>query len=254
MLWRAEATACTIRISRFASSESRPQIEENLQPRQLRALKAKRSHRSPRRAGDARHDKLRAVNLVAQINSNRSHRRRIADSKSDRVRKIIQLIRTIGDAKRGIRSAWWQRGILQRENRFWRVCPKRDAIQSAIDISSVVEDRPAQLRPDVRQPHREAKFLVEHQHSLASHRESRARVTWPGLIQRKSAQGCSSSPEKTFRQRDDLRSRPGWRRRPAALRRRWRRKSEGLGLGERLEYSYPDGTREAEPPFDRMVG
>src|SRR4029077_11572159 len=80
---------------------------------------------------------------------------------------------------------------------------KSDAVGTAVDVSAIVENRPAQLRSQERQAHGKAEFLVQHQQRLSANRETRGRIARPRLIQRKSAQRRSSPGKESLRQRYD---------------------------------------------------
>jgi len=154
----------------------------------LRSLEAKWSHWRARRAADARHDEVRSVDLISEIDSNWAYRRRIPNTEPDGVGEIIQLIRAVIDAYCGIRSARGQRWILQCENGLGRISPKRDSIEPAVNVASVVKNRSAQLCAHIGQPQRKAKFLVKHEHRLSAHGEARARIARSCLVQREASQ------------------------------------------------------------------
>src|SRR6266852_8581224 len=104
------------------------------------------------------------------FSSRRRHTRCYRDWSSDvcssdlnRMREIIQLVRAI-------ELALFRIGGI--ENRLRRVRAQSDPAQPTVHVSAVIKQRAAQRRADERQPHREAKLLVENKQRLPADRES----------------------------------------------------------------------------------
>src|SRR5713226_1634754 len=88
--------------SRSRASETRPQIEEDLEARQPRALLAERAnltigHRAWARN---RNHERRTVELIAQVNANRAYRRLVPETQTHGMREVIELVGAVGYANR----------------------------------------------------------------------------------------------------------------------------------------------------------
>src|SRR5260370_7944970 len=87
--WREKPTALE---SGGRASESRPQVEENLQPRKLRALETIRCSGRVRGAAHARHHEKRPIDLIAEVDADGTYRCRITKAEAYGMRKTIQLL------------------------------------------------------------------------------------------------------------------------------------------------------------------
>src|SRR5690349_23559247 len=95
----------TRRFGRSATSECRSQIKENLKAREMPCLKTKLALQTVVRGYPARanrRDKLRPVNLIPEVDTNRPNRRTVAKANPHGVREIVQLIGAVELALRGI--------------------------------------------------------------------------------------------------------------------------------------------------------
>ena len=131
-----------------------------------------------RPGADGRHE-LRAIDRKAEVDANRTHGRGVSEADAHRMSKIVQFVRAVIFANRRIR------GI---EDGLRRIRAKGDSAQAAVHIPAVVKNRPAKRGSDVRQAHRETKFLVECQQGLPADRKSQSnRAGRPGSTQNRAA-------------------------------------------------------------------
>src|SRR5262249_36024956 len=134
---------------------------------------------------------------------NRSHGRGVTESHAYGMREIVQLICTVGHAHCRIRRARGPPRIQQLDHRIRQRRAEGNAAQPAVDVAAVIKQSAAQRCAKIRKTHRKSKFLIKYQERLSSYRETGARVTRTGLVQRKATQRGAAAREEALRQRDD---------------------------------------------------
>ncbi len=119
--------------------------------------------------------------MIANVHSDRADRRGIAQTKTDGMRKIIQ----VGN-RRGFPV-------------------EIDVRHVAIHVAAVIENRAAQAIADEGQPHRKAQFLIENQNGEAANGKSAARISRSGLIEAEAAERLATAGKKALGELNDVR-------------------------------------------------
>ena len=127
----------------------------------------------------------RRIDLIAEIHANRADGSGVAQTKTDGVRKIIE----VGGG-----------GGFPGE---------RNVIHVAVDVAAVVEKRAAKTIADEGQAHREMQLLIEDQEGEAADRKARARIARAGFIEAESPQRLRAAGKEAFGQRNNLARRNG---------------------------------------------
>src|SRR5258708_15790930 len=192
------ATESTRKWKVRSASERRPQIDEELERRQLGDRCLTRRGRSCR-ACSALNDKPRGVEQITQIDGHWPDRSAIAKFKSHRLRKIVELIRAIRQAyihgtieciDGGPKCGHRRRG------------PQRNFSDTRKYVSRIVEHRSAQWIPDEGQVHRETQILIKNQQSLSTDGKSGYGIARSRLIEREASQGRAAAGEESFGKRN----------------------------------------------------
>ena len=131
------------------------------------------------------HD-LGPIDLIAQIDPDRSNRRGITQTESNGVREVVKFVRAIVNTVLWIVSAERKPGICGLEYRCGGRPPERHVTDRAVGISSVVKEGAAQPGRDKRHLQRKTQLLIDHEQSLSADGETRNRVARASLIERKS--------------------------------------------------------------------